>query len=201
MKRERTPPMRIALRGPAYAGKSTLAAYLRDHYGFAYVNYTDHLKHLACRALGSVGYLVDIQEMRAKKGQYRAFLQDLGELLDFDHGYGIDEVLADLHEGEDAVFDNVRFLSQWERLKPHGFQLVSLAIDPLAQEARAATHGVSRAALGRVLAHPAELGFPIQDHETIVDAELPTADIAARLVENLGKGDFLPRFARDGVGK
>lgn len=172
--------MNLALRGPALSGKTTLANYLGKHCGFVVVRYNDILKQKAAQALTRVGRKTTLNDIRHDKETYRSFLQELGSLLHFDEGAFIDEALTK-YEGTETsiVFDNVRFLAQWERLKEWRFTLVSLQLPSFAQEERAVSLGASLSHFGAAMRHPAELGFPPQPGEIKVDATLPTKDIVA----------------------
>lgn len=162
--------MRVALMGPAYAGKTTLATKLAES-GFALVSYTDHLKSKAAEALCSIGLPTSVTDINQNKIFYRALLQDLGTVLGFDRGEFVEEALATAGNAEHIVFDNVRFLPQWEKLAPLGFTLVYLAITPMEQEVRAREAGLSAAELGKVLSHPAEVGFPLPEDAIILPHE------------------------------
>jgi hypothetical protein len=180
--------MKLALRGPALSGKTTLANYLHRRYGFTVIRYNDILKKRAALALSHIGRKTTLADIRRDKEVYRPFLQELGSLLHFDEGAFIDEAVASVRgrfledsTGRllgDVVFDNVRFLAQWEKLRAHGFQLVKLDLSPSAQMARAEDNGLPVQMLGRSMKHPAELGFPHQPGEILVDASYPTKDIA-----------------------
>lgn len=170
---------RVALRGPIFAGKTTTAEAL-EHRGFHVINFTDSLKATAAAALSAVGEPTSVQDIKADKERYRGFLQHLGTLIGFDVGATIPAVLAEAFDryGPDAdyVFDNVRFLGQWEQLRYAGFRLVQLTLAPLEQEQRASARGMSHQALGRAMSHPAEVGFPVQPGELLLPGTAPVAD-------------------------
>jgi len=126
-------PIRIALTGPMHSGKTTLAKYLEDTEKFALCNYTDTLKKLLVIMLNEIDYAqlanlpreLTVADVKANKAKYRPMLQELGTLLGFDNGGYVDVVTRVLKtSGMPAVFDNVRFASQLEMLKPRGFKLV-----------------------------------------------------------------------------
>jgi hypothetical protein len=116
---------------------------------------------------------------------YRALLQDLGTVLGFDQGECVEEALARAGDAEHIVFDNIRFLPQWQRLEPLGFRLAYLAITPMEQEVRAREAGLSAEALGKVLRHPAEVGFPLPADAIILPHEWGTPVKASHLIERL----------------
>jgi hypothetical protein len=177
--------LNVALMGPAYAGKSTLATELVEHHGFTLVSYTDLLKSKAAEALCAIGLPTSVTDIVTNKIFYRALLQDLGTVLGFDQGEFVEEAVERAGATEHIVFDNVRFLPQWERLVPLGFTLVYLAITPMEQEVRARDAGLSADALGKVLAHPAEVGFPLPEGTIILPHEWSTATKVSSLLEQL----------------
>jgi hypothetical protein len=109
----------------------------------------------------------------------------LGSVVGFDKGAFVEELVASAGDAEHIVFDNVRFLSQWERLVPLGFTLVHLAITPMEQEIRARDAGLSAAELGKALSHPAEVGFPLPEGTISLPHEWSTAVKASSLIEQL----------------
>lgn len=177
--------MRVALMGPVYAGKTTLAKELVEHHGFTLVNYTDHLKAKAAEALCAIGLPTSVTDINTNKIFYRALLQDLGTVLGFDQGEFVEEALATAGEAEHIVFDNVRFLPQWQRLEPLGFRLVYLAITPMEQEVRARDAGLNAQALGKVLSHPAEVGFQLPADAITLPHEWSTSTKATSLIQQL----------------
>lgn len=169
--------MRIALTGPMFSGKTTLANYLQDNHGYVWVNYTDYLKTLAVRALQSIGLSARVEDILTNKPTYRPFLQELGTVVGYDQGSYVLDCLNEACAGyplpDDVVFDNVRFATQYAKLQPLDFRLVRLAIDP-----------ATRGSRGVVVSddHYAEQGVPTQPGELVLDARLPTVELAAQLL-------------------
>jgi hypothetical protein len=141
-------PIRVALTGPMYSGKTTLANVLEREHHFININYTRIIKQLACDMLNAVSYAefmglgdeVNVSDIEAHKAQYRGFLQEIGTLCGFDNGGFVDKVCENLDQypyGQ-AVFDNVRFESQYLKLKEKGFVLCRF-VDP---QMVSATRGV-----------------------------------------------------------
>ena len=179
---------RVAVRGPLYAGKTTMAHAL-EREGFVLINFTDSLKAMAADALCHLGVPTSVADIKADKEHYRPFLQQLGTLVGFDEGRTIPAFVAEhiqrYGEDRDYVFDNVRFLAQWEALKPFGFTLVQLHLTPMQQEERATTLGISHEALGRAMSHPAEVGFPRQPGEVVLPGTMPVDRNVAYLLQAL----------------
>jgi hypothetical protein len=174
--------IRLALHGPMYSGKTRLARELVDTHGFTLVNYTDYLKTLAARSLSSIGITTSVAEIKANKGKYRPYLQDLGTLCGFDEGGFVDQCVQEQAgymqvsgEGpqliaDNIVFDNVRTQAQFDILKDYGFRLVRLWIPYNLAVERAAEAGVSEAAMAAVANHQIETPLPHQDGELLFAA-------------------------------
>jgi hypothetical protein len=185
--------MRLALHGPMYSGKTTLSRALVAAHGFTLVNYTDYLKELASRALSHIGMYTSVEQIKADKTHFRAFLQDLGTLLGFDEGAFVEQCLfeqaATVWTGpqeaalpERIVFDNVRTPAQFAILQRYGFHLVRLFIPTDEQVRRALEAGATIPELVRVGQHSIETPLPPQDGEIILDATLPTEVLADALL-------------------
>jgi hypothetical protein len=185
--------MRIALHGPMYSGKTTLARKLESAHGFTLVNYTDYLKSLAVKALNALGQLTSVEEIAANKTKYRPFLQDLGTLLDFDGGKYVGQCLFEqspicltgdpLGLPEHIVFDNVRTLAQLDILKKYGFRLLRLGLSPDEQRRRAAELGVSQVELDRLSLHSIERAIPTQRDELWLYAGRDADELAQELAD------------------
>lgn len=149
----------VAITGGLFTGKTTLAEYLRDEHGFKYISYTDMLKTFAQEALHAVGLDVSIAEMKANKEKYRAFIIALGHLIDFDNGYGLEE-LADTiraHAPHDnIVLDNVRFEAQMDILERHGFRMLRVVTPIQERRRRARAVGLGLAEFNKRVADPTE---------------------------------------------
>jgi hypothetical protein len=174
---------RVAVRGVLFSGKTTTAEALEAR-GFHFISFTDSLKAMAAHALSA-----SVADILADKEHYRPFLQQLGHLAGFDEGLTIPALLHEQFErhGHDAdyVFDNVRFLAQWDILKRYDFTLVQLALSPMEQEQRATLKGMSHQALGRAMADTAEVLFPAQPGELILPGTAPVEDNVQRILDFL----------------
>lgn len=187
--------MRVALHGPLYSGKTSLSRQLVNAHGFTLVNYTDYLKELAVRALGSLGIQVTVEEIKANKGFHRTFLQGLGTEVGFDEGGFVEQCLWEQasigndYLMDDIVFDNVRTAAQYCILNEYGFTLVRLAIPYSLQVQRAAEQGVSATVMTAVSSHQIEQPIPHQPGEiTMVNnGDYRIEDIATHLVEILSE--------------
>lgn len=167
----------IALTGPAYAGKTTLAKEL-ERRGYLLISFTDLLKGYACRALSALDIHTSVQEISQKKEQYRPFLQELSLLI----GWG--QNLMYVHEALDhwyrsgrpaCVFDNVRDARQAEELQWIGFTLVELDLPPYLLALRA-TNQPRRD-------HPVERPLPAHLQRVHLDAGLSVEHLADLLME------------------
>ena len=140
--------MRLALHGGLFSGKTTLADYLRDEHGWHYVSYTDMLKAFASQALDAVGLEVSVQQMKLEKEKYRQFIIELGHVIDFDNGYGLDELCYLLEQhvpNEHIIFDNVRFEAQFDILARNGFRLLRVVTPVQERRRRARAFGLTDA--------------------------------------------------------
>lgn len=172
----------IALCGPMYAGKTTLARALEAE-GYIRIGFTDELKAMAVRSLGAAGVRVTVKEMNENKQVYRAFLQCLGTLTDFDtNPKYVQYALLDwwTKKKPKAVFDNVRFPEQWETLKGYGFELVQISIPTYIQRARADVLGVNSEALEIMMRHSCEQG--IDGEHLVLDGTRPIEQLVDQLV-------------------
>jgi hypothetical protein len=189
--------MRIALHGPLYSGKTTLAHQLVNVHGFTLVNYTDYLKNLTAIMFNAIGKPLTVEQIKADKATWRPFLQSLGTRVGFDEGEyveqclreqaGIEYVYSDPARSEwlldsKIVFDNVRTQAQLDILRPYGFKLVRLTIPYSLQIERANVLGVSGEELVRVNLHNIEHGLPEQDEEIRLSAECTVENSIASLL-------------------
>ena len=150
----------IALTGPMYSGKTTLAMALQER-GYLKIGFADQLKQYACEALEAVGVYATVRQMNENKQVYRAFLQSLGTLVDFDTDPAhIENAIAPWVERgrPKAVFDNVRFNQQANTLHGYGFKLVQIRVGLSVQYDRAAALGVTSEALEIMMRHSCEQG-------------------------------------------
>lgn len=174
------PPKRLAMHGPMFSGKSTVSGILDATCGFLYANYTDYGKVLCARALSAMlGREVPVAEVRSRKNEprMRDFLIAALRVYGFDEGAGVDTLLKqlDISPAMDVVFDNVRYLPQYEKLRDHGFRLVRLFISDEEQERRAALAGMPVEKLRALRQESSETSLPYQDGEIriTVDGKLP----------------------------
>ncbi len=192
--------MRIALHGPMYSGKTSLAHELVSSHGFTLVNYTDYLKELAASALSYIGVTTTVEQIKADKAKYRSFLQNLGTLVDFDNGAYVERCLVEQAADEwgfgleeNIVFDNVRTQAQFDILKEYGFQLVRVTVNPITQMNRATRAGVTVQELHRVSAHGIENGLAYQDGEIEVNGAVALMALADYLVEEYSRAHLSSR--------
>lgn len=150
----------VALTGPIYSGKTSLAEELEGR-GYMRVQFNDLLKSYAARALIKCGVTTHLSDILTNKTKYRAFLQELGELIGFNdqHKYVHEALARWVIAGQPpCVFDNVRTDEQADTVRSLGFQIVRLDIPIMEQENRALDLGVAPSALQSHLRHPIERG-------------------------------------------
>lgn len=162
--------VRICLTGPAGAGKTTLATYLRDKRFYFLMDYSRILKNLAYDALRAAGVPLryeDLQNPQTKE-RYRPFLQELGHLSGFDEGEHVQDTIDDFWRAgtpDLAVFDNARFDKQYELLRRHGFHLVRFIDTANVIPNRITMNGAN---------HDAERGLSVFAGEIHIEAGWPT---------------------------
>lgn len=165
--------VQIAITGTIYSGKTTLAKHLRDKYGFIHVNFSDVLKRYACMALEGVGVKVRVSDIVNNKDRYRAFLQELGVLMDFDTNpeFVYEAVTPHSFTTQPVVFEAVRTKEQADTLHSLGFKIVKLCLPKDEQIRRARDLGVDGTKLLIQLMHPVEQGF--DNFDLTLDATQP----------------------------
>ena len=192
--------MKIALTGPMFAGKTSLADYLEAEHGWTKLNYTDTIKVRLCDALNGMykgmgsKRRVTVTNIAQHKRTYRKLLQEFGSFLGYDDGFYVDEMLNQwraLGSPEPVIFDNVRFPAQFEALYEEGFVLVGIELSPSTQYERAKAAGVTSAEMEAYQAHAAENGVGA---EIWLDGELPVEENANIL--NRLAGIRLPKPGR-----
>jgi hypothetical protein len=181
--------IRLALHGPMYSGKTSVAHALVSEHGFTLVNYTDYLKSLAARALSGIQISTTVAEIKANKAEYRVLLQWLGTKVGFDDGayvgqclweQGADEWGFDLEDR--IVFDNVRTEAQFNLLIDYGFQLVRFEVSPLVQAERAQNLGCSVAELRAVSTHGIEQPIPYREGEVRLNGDSSVEELVAEIM-------------------
>jgi hypothetical protein len=187
--------LRLALHGGLFSGKSTLAHALVERSGFHYVNYTDMIKTFAVAALATVGIETTVEEIHANKERYRPFIIELATLLDFDHGYGIEEICRLLDEqGIDrVVFDNVRFAAQYAKLRPHGFRLVRITTPWNTRAARAEAAGLDYNDFVTRTLQPTEEPLDYYPEEVEVSVDGPIEKVIDKLTAKLAQAQLHER--------
>lgn len=170
--------MLLAVHGLPLSGKTTFARMAQEQDGYAWLNYTDKLKIMFVQELQERGVKgVTLAVIRRDKGFWRPFLQTFGTTVGYDKGAFVEDMVRELDGGRDAVFDNVRFPAQYEKLAPLGFTLVRFTVSPAVQAARARAAGVAPEDLLEALKHEAEKPLPHYPHELIVDGDKPADEV------------------------
>ena len=166
----------IALHGPAYSGKTSLAREM-ERRGYMYISFTDLLKTYLVRALAAVDVSLTVQQIHREKEKYRPLLQEFSKVVGWqDDPMRIHEALAPWYEAgrPSCVFDNVRDLRQAEELLWIGFEIVELTVTPTDQARRAKGQPLA-------LEHPIEQPLPDHIHRKTLDATYSTAILATML--------------------
>lgn len=181
--------LRLALTGGLFSGKTTLADALVERSGFQKIDYTGLLKTFVVEALKAIGVEVTIEDILANKEKYRPLIIELGHVIGFDDGYGIDEILAALEDDKSYVFDNCRFDAQYEKLVEAGFILVRITTPMRVRLARAMGQGITRAEFARRIEDASESPlreFPYEVHISVDgDIEQVIEDLTGKLL-NVG---------------
>jgi dephospho-CoA kinase len=164
-------PIWVAITGGIFTGKTTLAEYLRDEHGFKYVSYTDMLKTFASEALAAVGLEVSVEAMKADKEKYRHFIIALGHLIDFDNGYGLEQLAETIKAtcpNENVVVDNMRFEAQMDILERHGFRMLRVVTPIQERKRRARAFGLTAEAFQQRTSDPTETPLAYRPGEIAV---------------------------------
>ena len=116
----------FGLCGYLRSGKSTVADYLQDHYGYTRLGFAVALKEEVARGVGCEPKLLDEEPLRS---QIRPVLQVWG--TDFRRGQDPEYWLKQAEARIDAatgpiVFDDVRFLNEVEMLRAKGFLIIKI---------------------------------------------------------------------------
>lgn len=120
------PPKRIAICGRICAGKTTLASYLEEHFGFKRLSFAEPIKR----------YAAEIFNMTTKN---RALIQDLGQKLrEIDDQVWVKhmEREIDRYSDYDLVIDDLRFPCEFHMLCRQNFTCIRLIVDPEVQLSR-----------------------------------------------------------------
>lgn len=180
--------MKIALYGKPCSGKTTFANYLRDTHGFYKMDFTDLIKETVVDMLNFANLDITVEDVHKEKERFRPLLQTVAATLGFDEGYGVDQVIAkwvDAGCPQNVVFDNVRYMKQYERLVPYGFVLVELAVSNGQWQQRATQKGTTVYNLSEQMKRDMEEIWP----DLILNGNGPVTHIAETL---LRLGDVRP---------
>lgn len=175
--------MRFALHGPMFSGKTTLARLLMLDHGYTWLNYTDFGKELCAKALSALlDREVTRQEVIERKNEWRDFIIQALRIYGFDEGNGVDEMLSWTTD-EHIVFDNVRYQSQYDKLKAHGFILVRLVISDHEQMLRANQTEMPVTDFLRLREESSECPLdPQEDEVTLCVDDKTPAELASQLL-------------------
>jgi hypothetical protein len=168
------------------SGKSTLARYLRDEYGFMYADHSrtlveDYAKWLAPLTVG---------EVYANKEHYRQELQQHGYDVGFNDEsrmvywakYTLTEWLR-LKPQRNVVFDSVRGEGQAQVLRDMGFEIVQLEISEDARQMRADEIGRDYEQIVISMFRQPELELGIARPDITLNAELPVEVLGKILID------------------
>jgi hypothetical protein len=178
---------KVALKGRAFSGKSTLAQELVRR-GYFDIQFSDSLKRVAISMLEPYFPELTLEEVKATKKYYRHFLIELGHLIGFDWDPAFVNIALQpwWQEGAPsrAVFDNVRFDAQFEALLPYGFELVEVVAPEDVRWSRAKQAGMTKREFNKLLKDPTEGAVTLPGLE--LDGTAPVEELAA-WVECLSK--------------
>lgn len=193
--------MKIALYSPPCYGKTALAEYLRDAHGFWLMNFTDLIKETAVDMLNFANLDVAVEDVVREKERFRPFLAMVSKTLDFNGGYGIDQLIEMWQAAgspQNVVFDNVRYLKQYEKLMPYGFVLVGLNISGDEWAARAEKKGTTPYELKDTMKRDMEPIFP----DITINADGPVHRAAETLLRLAGIAPIeVPELEEYAAGK
>jgi hypothetical protein len=176
--------MNIALTGPMYSGKSTLANALVAR-GWVKIEFSRLLKQLYSEHLARMmSDSPTVEQIEQNKAAYRTDLQTFGRVIDFnnDPQYVLRALKPWVEGGmsRPAVFDNVRYTSQYMVLQRFDFSLVRLNLSIYEQEKRAARLGVVMTP--EMVYDGSERGVDIRMVDLALDASLSTAELVAEVL-------------------
>jgi hypothetical protein len=176
---------RVAVFGPPYSGKSTLALALKKR-GYKLVDFSRHLKVLATTALGTVHPYFTVDHITARKEEFRPFLRAFGEVIGFNDDPGFVEnavYMSGAMSAEKVVIDTPRTVPQAETLQRMGFSLVGIRL-PLSKGAERS--GMSVEEYRRLLDNPLEGQRELyQMAREVYWSDLFSPDELARMIEEL----------------
>lgn len=177
----------LASNGPK-SGKSTLARYLHDHYGY---RIADHSLTVVQRYVlfyndlygDSLPTPLTVEDVYANKEAHRKGLQEVSDILGFTHkdtaAVWIEETLRRVPEGAEqpVVFDPIRGNEQAENLKRRGFVIVSLFIDE-SERARRCSSSEEFAYITAAINRRPDIEGPIALPDIRLNGELPVEKMA-----------------------
>jgi len=197
-------PMRIAFAGPRATGKTTLAHYLEEHYGFTRMSLATPIKRIIAEAPADSyeryqfllgwgrelfpGRLVLATRFASEATRVLSTERDPGrraQLIGTDVGRALDQevwiryLLEHLPSGPVAV-DDVRFRNECEQLRAAGFVIVRLTAPPDVLAARLATRAAERRDPGHASERGLE-GIPDDYWDAVWDTSEPMETTVARL--------------------
>jgi len=109
--------IKIGIAGRMRTGKTTVAKYLVERYGFFVTGFAESIKDIA-RQVGWDGN---------KDERGRTLLQELGTVVrHYNASFWIDKTLAELPAGRNIVIDDMRMVLEHERLCDAGFETLMI---------------------------------------------------------------------------
>jgi len=181
--------IKIALAGNFYSGKTSIARTL-GACGWTVLDVTQNLKLILVNMLQSQGFHIDLNEIVQNKDKYRSLLQELGIVIDWDLGLGVQMALDKWRKAgakTPAVLDAVRTVGQWKLLEKEGFILVRLNIGEETLIKRAAKFGVTKDRLEEIQRYLNKNLLPPQAGEYFINTE---KDLKKIIIELSHLGGF-----------
>jgi hypothetical protein len=177
----------IAVSGPIFSGKSTLADELTK-LGYMPIIFTDLLKQFYASALTLAGRPTTVEDIKARKDYYRRALQDFGSHIGFDDDpHFVSVALRPWYAAgrPPLVLDNPRTDEQAVALHDHGISVVKLDISQESQGRRAQAKGVSKERLDEMMAHPCEQGISEYLIDGLLPATVPVSYLGRHVIDVL----------------
>jgi dephospho-CoA kinase len=161
--------IRIALSGKIASGKTALAHYVVETYGFTQLSLAFRLKQLAT-------------ELFQQQGKNRALLQALGERMrQIDEHVWIRYVVKQIPPDKNVIISDVRYKNEADTLRELGFKLIRLVITPEEQERRIQKLYPNLAR--ELLSHVSEIELDSYAFDYVLDADLGQKELIACIDE------------------
>ena len=189
----------VAIVGEFASGKTTLADYLVEHYGYTRVSFAKRLKEVAAAVYNgglpiekNLMYGVEHAELGPMEYSGRVIQQELGHSVkSLDAHFWIRWLLSDIDSGAYGdgpyVSDDTRFPYEADALRARGFAIVRLKT-PLPVRNQRYVELYGRSPTQAEMNHPSEVETRKIEADLILDGTKPVAGLAAAVVDH---GEYL----------